>query len=237
MNTLFPREQRAFGYAMAASLALHAALLVWRMPIVRESLAPPPSEPLVTRLVEPAPEPKAEAPAPVPPQPQPRERKKREPTPTRVPQAVPVPVPATEATPPPPPSAEPPAAAPAPALEAPAVATLAPAAPPVDRPDTGSIAQYRQTLIGAAARYKRYPVQALDNGWEGSVVVRVSVPAGGGAPAVSVRTGSGHEILDRQAVEMFTKAAAEVAVPPALRGRDFTIDVRAIYNVKDQPSG
>jgi hypothetical protein len=36
---------------------------------------------------------------------------------------------------------------------------------------------------------------------------------------------------------MFRKAATAVQLPPALRGREFTLEVRAIYNLTDQDSG
>ena len=111
------------------------------------------------------------------------------------------------------------------------------AAATVQIPDTGSLAQFRQQLIGVAVRYKRYPRVALDNAWEGDVVVRVEIGASGSVAAVSVRSSSGHEVLDAQALDMFKKAAPQVPVPTALRGKDFSVDVRAIYSLKDQPSG
>jgi hypothetical protein len=36
---------------------------------------------------------------------------------------------------------------------------------------------------------------------------------------------------------MFRKARAEVSLPAALRGKQFSLEVRAVYNLKDQPSG
>jgi protein TonB len=140
-----------------------------------------------------------------------------------------------------------PAPAPAPApspIEAPVAppaaepsGPVAAARPTVQLPDTGSLAQFRQQLIGVAVRYKRYPRMALDNGWEGDVVVRIEIGAGGAVASVSVKSSSGHEVLDAQALDMFRKAVPQVPVPPALRGRDFSVDVRAIYSLKDQPSG
>ena len=34
---------------------------------------------------------------------------------------------------------------------------------------------------------------------------------------------------------MFRKAAPEVAVPPPLRGQRFSVELRAIYNLRDRP--
>jgi hypothetical protein len=44
-------------------------------------------------------------------------------------------------------------------------------------------------------------------------------------------------VLDRQALEMFRQAQAQVPLPPSLRGKEVTLELRAIYNLKDQGSG
>src|SRR5918912_1570841 len=115
MQVFAEQHNRAFGYAVAASVALHAIVLFLKMPALRESLAPPAAPALEARLVEPA-----RPPAPV-----------------------------VEAS-------KPPAAEPS--------GPVAAARPTVQLPDTGSLEQFRQQLIGVAVRYKRYPRMALDNG-------------------------------------------------------------------------
>jgi protein TonB len=99
------------------------------------------------------------------------------------------------------------------------------------------IAQYRAALLAEASRRKRYPLVALDNGWEGEVVVRMAIAADGSLAALNVRSSSGHAALDRQALEMFRKARAGVPVPDSLRGRPFSLELRAVFNLKDQASG
>jgi protein TonB len=106
-----------------------------------------------------------------------------------------------------------------------------------EAPDAGTLAQYRLQLISAAKRYKRYPRVAMDNNWEGDVVVRMVIGANGMLTSVSVKTGSGHEVLDSQALEMFKRATPLVPIPSALRGKEFSIELRAIYNLRDQDSG
>ena len=110
------------------------------------------------------------------------------------------------------------------------VASSAPPAAPIA--DSTSVAQYRQQLISSAVRHKRYPRAALDNDWQGDVVVRLSIAPGGAVAAVSVKASSGYVPLDEQALEMFRLAAAEVPVPPALRGQEFGVEVRASYELK-----
>jgi hypothetical protein len=44
-------------------------------------------------------------------------------------------------------------------------------------------------------------------------------------------------VLDSQALEMFKRAKPLVPIPSALRGKEFIIELRAIYNLRDQDSG
>ena len=76
-----------------------------------------------------------------------------------------------------------------------------------------------------------YPRVAVDNNWEGGVVVRMVIGADGMIASVSVKAGSGHEVLDSQALEMFKRAKPLVPIPSALRGKEFILELRAIYNL------
>ena len=227
-------DSRAITYAVGASLALHAVLLALRAP---EPQSPPavPSVTITAHLAEPEVAPPA--PAPVERKPEPQMEKPR----PKVERAKPAPpAPSTfSVAPAAPPPAEPvtpasePAPAPSPAAQsAPAPVASAPPAPPA--PDLSTlIAQYRSQFIGAAVRYKRYPLAARDNGWEGDVVVHLEVSANGELGALTVKKSSGHKALDEQALEMFRLAAPQVPLPAALRGRAFSFDVRAVYSLKD----
>ena len=232
---------RAFGYALLASVVLHVFLLAFQWPQLGDALKHPVEAlaPIVARLMEPppappAPPPPASAPpveepvaaAPTPkPKPRPRPEAKPAPAPRQEPERIAEPAP--------------PAPAPAP-VPAPPVAAAkpqpAPAVPAV--PDAASlIAQYRAALLAEARRHKRYPLVALDNGWEGEVVVRMAIAADGSIAGLDVKSSSGHAALDRQALEMFRKARAEVTLPAALRGKQFSVELRAVYNLRDQASG
>jgi TonB family protein len=92
--------------------------------------------------------------------------------------------------------------------------------------------QYRVQLIDEARRHKRYPALARENNWQGDVKVAVAVAASG-RPTVTLRGSSGYDVLDRQALEMFSRAARAVPVPPSLRGKEFTLEVRAVYGLED----
>jgi TonB family protein len=102
----------------------------------------------------------------------------------------------------------------------------------VEVPETLSRDQYRVQLIDEARRHKRYPPLARENNWQGDVLVGVVVGANG-RPTVTLKGSSGYEVLDRQALEMFAQAARAVPVPSALRGKAFSLDLRAVYGLED----
>lgn len=240
------------GWALAASIALHAALIAG-IPEPWTYSAQPATAPLNARLApglppgaEPAlgPEPRAEAPPALPapaaapkrsaraPAAAPRAPRAEQPTVEPAPPAD-SPGPAVAAAQPP---VEPVAAArgalgPGAAIGEP---TLAPRAGE-DALDLGSLAQYRLALIGTAKRHRLYPPYAIERGWHGRVGVHLAIGADGGLAAVQVRSSSGHAVLDAQAVEMLRKAAALTPVPPALRDRAFALDVPVVFELRGEP--
>jgi protein TonB len=111
------------------------------------------------------------------------------------------------------------------------VPTLAPR-PGEDALDAGSLAQYRLALIGAARHLKSYPAEALDGRLEGRVHVRVVVGPDGALAAVTVKRSSGHEVLDREAVDTIRRATAATPVPPALRYREVAVEIPLVYELK-----
>jgi protein TonB len=111
--------------------------------------------------------------------------------------------------------------------------TLAPRAGD-DALDLGSLAQYRLALIGAAKHHRLYPESAVERGWQGRVTVRLAIDADGSVAAALVRRSSGHGALDRQAVEMLRKAAGLTPLPPALRSREFSVDVPVLFELRGE---
>jgi protein TonB len=247
-------SQRAFHFAVLASLVFHGSLLFLfslDKQAKRESAAP---GPIIARLVAPA---AAPPPAPTPPQPEPAKPRAEpapkppvqpviKPAPAPKPSPVPSPVRRETSTPPvqsaPPQPASPSAAEPAPAAPAAPSAPVSrtdpqAAAPAAPSADTGTLEIYRMDLMRMARNYKRYPRVALDNNWEGRVVVRMVIGANGMIASISVLTSAGHEVLDKQALDMIQKAKPRVQIPAALRGREFSLEIPVIYNLKDQASG
>ena len=263
MSLVREGANRSFGLALLASILLHALLLA-ALPSLRELAAQLPQvpAPLVARLTQPQAKAVASAPAEEPRQPPAPEKRLSPPPP--VAKATPPPPPVAKAAAQPaavPPPAPAPQGAPAPAVQAPtASVSPSPAPAPVPAvslsalgplarleplpapaaspgPDPGALARYRLQLVTVAARFKRYPRSAIDNNWEGVVVVRMTVGRDGGIAALGVAKSSGHEVLDRQALEMFRTAKPFVQLPPDLAGREFELELRAIYSLRDQPSG
>lgn len=108
--------------------------------------------------------------------------------------------------------------------------TLPPALPAAN---AGTIAQYRLAIISFAKGFNRYPRIAVENNWQGRAELRVTLGADGVIASLYLRDGSGHEILDRQALDMIGQAARQVAMPAALRGREFVIDIPVIFSLKE----
>jgi periplasmic protein TonB len=230
------RQDRAFHYAILASLALHALVLLFFPDLLdpaKRTVRFPPT--IVARLLEPEPEPIAIAPPslPAPPVPPVREEQapRRKPVPPRVakPAPAPRPLPAQPA-PEIPVEAPPPVETPAAPVPAPAIGSVPPQ--PAEVPESLSRDQYRLQLIDEARRHKRYPPLARENNWQGDVLVAVVVGANG-RPTVTLKGSSGYEVLDRQALEMFRQATRAVTVPPPLRGKEFALEVRAVYGLED----
>ena len=254
-------ENRTIRFALLASVALHV-LLLYAFPGLRESQRwSVAREPLIARLLQPHVQP-VSIPAPAIPearQPDRASAVKRPPRPRVVPEsATPPPVPQIASAKPDLPKTGS-AAATAATLVAPTPSTLAAAAPPTtsaaaaastvqplaasaapqsapapeEALDAGTLAQYRLAIISAARRFKRYPRAALDNTWQGRVEIRMAIGATGAIAVLSVRSSTGHPVLDQQALEMVERAKATAQIPPALRGKEFTVDIPVIFSLKE----
>lgn len=226
------RRLRLLGLALLASIVLHALILLW-LPALRDAmparLAPPP---LKAQLAKPKPAPAHPiVQAPPPPLPVPRPAA-RAPRPAPAPTAPPSAVIAVESAPR---AAEPgpvvPAVAPQPASPPQAASRLEPQAAP--GPDPGSVARFRLELMEIARRYKRYPRIAQDNNWEGRVELRVVFAENGAMSALTVKKSAGRAVLDEEAQAMIRSAQAQAAVPAALRGKAFTLEIPVEFSLQD----
>jgi periplasmic protein TonB len=245
------RQERVLLWCVLASIALHALVLLGLSR--RDAPAPPAKTPLVLTASrapvataphetlppsQPVPPPAKAAPAPRP------ELNRPAAAPAHAAQK-PAPIEAPKTAPPEPAPAPPGAAAPSAQPVAPGQASAAPPAPAGvtteagarsgSEADAGTLEQYRLALIVATRRYKRYPAIAMEKGWQGRVDVHMVIGANGMIASATVKTSSGHEILDNQALDMLKKGKTTVPIPASLRGREFLIDVPVIFNL-DNPN-
>ena len=240
-------QQRGLWICVVASMLFHIAVLAGFSGLREGRPAQAPAKVLTAKLApasaakiaEPARPP--EAPPPPPPQAKPQPvtpvpvQSKPSPVATKA-EAAPVapstPAPASAPSAPTPPSAVAAAAPAAPAQQA----LVAPGAPlgaerASDADEAGSRDQYRLALIGAAKRYKRYPAQAMQNGWTGKVEIRLVIGANGMIQSAAIKTSAGFSLLDDTALDMIKKAKPLTQIPPALRGKEFFVDVPVIFDL------
>jgi protein TonB len=223
------RQVRTLYACLGVSIALHG-LAVFSLPGLRPAERADDSR-VLTALFASRSETAAVTPVPVPAKPRERQeavplsplQKRVDPAPAATPMAV----------------APTPTQAPQPALPSevasipsPSVPIEAPAKVPAEALDSSLFDAYRLALIDAAKRYKRYPVQAMERGWEGRVEVRVVVDANGTIKSALVKNSSRYQILDDQALDMVRRAFNALAqVRPAPRGSEFTVDVPVIFEL------
>lgn len=103
-----------------------------------------------------------------------------------------------------------------------------------DRLDAGDLRQYRLSVAVASRRFKDYPPEALAKGWTGTAEVRITVTTDGLLGRPLLLTSSGHELLDRSALTMIGSAAEQVALPPGLRNRAFSVSLPVAFSLEDE---
>ena len=238
--------------ALLASLLVHGALLAvmpdWnaaREPEARFLRAfmidpprvSPPDFAVPPPIVE-VPPPVFDPPPPPPPVVQPKPKPK--PTPKQKPVAKPRPKPppvrkpepasVAEAKPVPPSRSEAPTPAPAPA-PAPMPPQPTPAATPPP-PDPRLLTRYGDTLSEHFAGAQTYPRLAAMRGWEGEVLLRLTIGPGGNLLSVRVLRSSGHEILDRHAVALVEGSGPLPRPPRGSDRQDLEITVPVRYRLR-----
>jgi len=209
--------------AVIASLAVHAAAMSLSLPAPRVSLFEPPAVLQVSLRELEVPPPAAPpepaglaAPAPLPTKRTKSEPRKHAPVPLARTSEPPAPSPATNVA-----GERVRASAPEGDVASPAPQPQ-PAWPPLaaQMPSSELLSSYGQTISKALSRYKEYPRIAQMRGWEGAVTLRLRVAPSGRLIEATVQASSGHEVLDKQAMEMAARAGRLPAPPDGLRDRE-----------------
>lgn len=223
------RADWPFGAAVLASVLIHGFALGWLPGLEVRRDQPEPRQALHIRLAAPAPEPQALA---VPPAPTFAAAATR-------PLARPAPAPQRSTPVLASPAREVGQDAPVLREVAPAVATPievprpSPTAVPPRPPaiDAGALAAYGRELAGAVATRQRYPRIALLRQWQGTAVLQLELAADGRLLGVRVLSSSGHDTLDRQALDMVREAVPLPSLPAALAGRPLTVEVPVVFRI------
>lgn len=99
--------------------------------------------------------------------------------------------------------------------------------------DADGIRAYRIMLAREAKAYRNYPALARERGWTGTAEVSVDITRDGRARHILLARSSGHDVLDREAVQMMSRAAASAALPDSLRGREFAVRLPVVFDFSD----
>lgn len=261
MNTIPPAPSALhgpLGLALGASLGLHLVALAWQIHRPAAEAPPRPLEVVLQRQAAPQAVPQA-VPQTTPPsraeaQPtlreQLRERPQEHPPRTRPsPERASPEVltrPATSTTPSTPTTPAAPSASPvpsaAPTLAQVAMPASATANPPAPQPpdntaheaptDPAALERYGRSLAELLAQQQQYPRMAALRGWEGEVRVRITIARKGNIVATDVIRSSGHDVLDRSAVQLVTQAGPLPRLPEALQNREIQVIVPVHYRLE-----
>lgn len=96
-----------------------------------------------------------------------------------------------------------------------------------------ALGEYGNALGRAIAKQKQYPKIAQMRGWQGDVMLDLKLDGSGKVLSANVIESSGHDALDKQALEMVRRASPFPAPPLALRDRTFNITVPVSFKLEN----
>ena len=237
-------KEHSLIWAIICSVLLHG-LLVAVIPKLKFEVAKKPDI-LVIELIKKTEPPPVVLPKPIQPQPALLESKTVQPKTDIKPELKPLKTPTVvknEATPyqPPPTNAAPqteviavtPKPDATPTQLAPVAAPTLPSGPSQAELDDAK-GRYGNALWGAIGKHKQYPKIAQMRNWQGEAVVELQLDGNGKLKSKKIIQSSGHDALDKQALEMVEKAAPFPLPPEALRGNNFSIRVPIPFKLEEQ---
>ena len=116
------------------------------------------------------------------------------------------------------------------------VVTAAPVAAPVAAPPAAAspaqLEAYGATLGKLFAGEQQYPRLAAMRGWEGEVVLRISIARKGKLVAVRILRSSGHEVLDRNAESLVSALSPFPPPPDELSAPELEVTVPIHYRLR-----
>lgn len=228
-------------WAIICSMLLHA-LLVLVIPNIKFDKVEPPEILKVDFVKPPEPPPMPEPVQPLPEVVKPKIEPKIKPEPKPIIKPQPTPVVEKKETASEPPPSQPTeviAVAPKPDAAPPVQTVPAPVPvkheppPPVNQADLEDArSKYGNSLWSAISKHKKYPKIAAMRNWQGEAIVELELDGNGKLKSKKIIQSSGHDVLDRQALEMVEKALPFPAPPDVLRGTNFTITVPVPFKLE-----
>jgi protein TonB len=233
---------RRWGVSLAVIAALHAVGLfvavTFKVPL---QPPPPPAEPIMLDLEPlPAPPPPPEPPPPEPPPPAaeippPPPDPEPPPPPEKPPEVVlpkpppPPPVIHKPVVKKPPPIPRPVQAVPQPQPDIPPPPVPMPARPAAPQVSVDPMAAYRATLGAILKSHLRYPIPSRQRHEEGTTTVEFTLDRNGRLVDATIVHGSGHELLDQEALAMLRRASP---FPPPPGVDSFHTTVPVIFDLR-----
>ena len=92
--------------------------------------------------------------------------------------------------------------------------------------------RYGNALWSAISKHKKYPKIAQMRGWQGEAIVELELDGSGKLKSKKITQSSGHEVLDKQALEMVERALPFPPPPEALRNSNFTIVIPVPFKLE-----
>ena len=94
-------------------------------------------------------------------------------------------------------------------------------------------AEFRLELARRAREFRRYPLEAKQNGWEGVAVVSILFPGQSLQQVVTLEHSSGHAVLDRHALEMVERASQLASAPISLLRNRFRLSIPIEFSLEE----
>lgn len=99
---------------------------------------------------------------------------------------------------------------------------------------SGVSARYAGLLKGWLRENMHYPRAARLAGQEGRAIVRFVIDRAGKVSSIQLEQGSGHRILDREAVEMIERAEPFPIMPAEMAGSRLELRVPVVFEIHDE---
>ncbi len=102
---------------------------------------------------------------------------------------------------------------------------------PPEQFEAQEIREYTSAVLQCLLRDQSYPVQALQNAWQGTARVNMTIGPDGAVKTARIVKSSGHAVLDAEAVHKIEKLSGLPRPPAVLRGREFRLAVPVSFRI------